>query len=273
MAVPHRLDRRLFLTELGRNSLAVALMGSGVVACSSSSDGGIVTQTTIRASTTLAGGVTTDVTTETTADETDSTTGPGERLRWEIASFGFVSAYVLARGSELAIVDTGVTGASDRFDPAFAALGVGWANVDHVVLTHLHNDHVGGLGAVLEAAPDALAYAGELDVSGIDSSRPLTAVNDGDEVFGLGIIGTPGHTPGHISVYDGETGLLVAGDALITEDARILGPNPRFTADLETADESVLRLAALDVETVLVGHGAPIEAGAGELLTILAASL
>ena len=110
-------------------------------------------------------------------------------------------------------------------------------------------------------------------VAGIEASRPLTAVNHGDEVFGLQIIGTPGHTPGHISVYDSETGLLVAGDALITDDARVLGPNPGFTADLETAHESVMRLAALAVDTVLVGHGAPIEAGAGELLTLLAASL
>lgn len=273
MALSHRLDRRLFLTEFGRNSVAVALMGAGVVACSSSSDGETVTRTTIRASTTLAGGVTTDLTTETLADETDSTTGPGERLRWEMASFANVSAYVLARGSELAIVDTGVSGGSDRFDPAFAAIGAGWDDVDHVVLTHLHPDHVGGLGAVLDAAPDALAYAGELDVGGIDASRPLTAVNDGDEVFGLRIIGTPGHTPGHISVYDSETGLLIAGDALITADAQILGPNPTFTADLETANESVMRLAALEVDTVLVGHGEPIETGAGELLAVLAAAL
>jgi glyoxylase-like metal-dependent hydrolase (beta-lactamase superfamily II) len=262
----------MFLAELGRRTFVVALMGAGVVACSSSSDGETVTQTTVRATTTRAGGVTTVTTGVTGAPESAATTGPGEPLRWEVASFGFVSAYVLARDSSLAIVDTGVSGSVDRFEPALAALAAGWGDVGHVVLTHLHPDHVGGLGAVLEAAPDAAAYAGELDVAGIDSPRTLIALNDGDEVFGLQIIGTPGHTPGHISVYDAGTGLLVAGDSLGTEGSEVVGPNPQFTADMETAAESVRRMATLDVDTVLVGHGPPVGPGAGDLLAQLAAS-
>jgi glyoxylase-like metal-dependent hydrolase (beta-lactamase superfamily II) len=273
MARLQRIDRRMFLVELGRRSFAVALMGAGVVACSSSSDGETVTQTTVRATTTRAGGVTTQTTTETGGAESASTTGPGEPLRWEVASFGFVSAYLLARGPSVAVVDTGVSGSVDRFDPALAALGAAWSDVDHVVLTHLHPDHVGGLGGVLEAAPDAAAYAGELDVAGIDSPRPLVSLNDGDDVFGLQVIGTPGHTPGHISVYDAGTGLLVAGDSLGTEGSQVVGPNPDFTPDLETAAESVRRMATLAVATVLVGHGPPVGPGAGDLLAQLAASL
>jgi glyoxylase-like metal-dependent hydrolase (beta-lactamase superfamily II) len=276
MANPDRLNRRLFITELGRRSVAVALLGTGVVACSSSSDGENVTQTTIRTTTTRSGSVTTEVTTEQVDDgeAPSTTTDAGEPLRWGIASFDFVSAYVLARGSELAIVDTGVSGSAGRFDPAFTALGAGWDAVDHVILTHLHGDHVGGLGAALEAAPDALAYAGELDVDGIDSPRPVTPVNDGDEIFGLRIIGTPGHTPGHISVFDGDTGLLVAGDALNTSDAlEILGPNPEFSSDMDTALDSVRRLATLGAATVVVGHGPPVESEAADKLNSLAAGL
>jgi len=273
MARLQRIDRRMFLAELGRRSFVVALIGAGVVACSSSSDGDTVTQTTVRATTTRADGVTTQTTTVTGGAQSASTTGPGEPLRWEVASFGFVSAYLLARGSSVAVVDTGVSGGVDRFEPALAALGAGWSDVDHVVLTHLHPDHVGGLGGVLEAAPDAAAYAGELDVAAIDSPRPLVALNDGDEVFGLQIIGTPGHTPGHISVYDAGSGLLVAGDSLGTEGSEVVGPNAEFTADLEAAAESVRRMAAFDVDTVLVGHGPPVGPAAGELLTQLAVSL
>lgn len=276
MAELHRLDRRLFLAEIGRKSLAVALMGAGVVACSSSSDGETVSQTTVRTTTTRDGGVATTVVTETTdggSAATDSTTGPGEPLRWETTSFGFVSAYVLARGREVAIVDTGVSGGVDRFDDAFAALGAGWGDVDHVMLTHLHGDHVGGLGGVLAAAPDARAYAGELDVAGIDSPRPLTPVGDGDEILGMQVIATPGHTPGHIAVYDAETGLLVAGDALNTDDGSITGADPAFTADLDVAAESIRRMAMLDVDTVLSGHGPPVGPGAGPLLSALAAEV
>lgn len=273
MAELQRVDRRLFIAELGHKTFAVALLGVGVVACSSSTDGETVSQTTIRASTSSAGTVTSAVTTQPLADGTDQTTGPGEELRWELVTFPSVAAYVLARGAELAIVDTGHSGETARFDDALGVLGAGWDDVDHVVVTHLHRDHAGGLSGVLEAAPAAIGYAGELDISGIDSPRALTSVGDGDEIFGLEIIASPGHTPGHISVYDPASGLLVAGDALTSEGADILGPNPQYTADLDTAHESVLRLAALDVDTIVVGHGPPIETRAGEKLVDLAASL
>ena len=267
----------MFITEFGKRSLAVAILGSGVVACSSSSDGETVTATTLRSTTTSSGRTTTTVTQVTTSDDSaapSTTTGPGEPLRWERVSFGFVSAYVLARGSELAIVDTGVSGGADRFDDAFAALSASWSDVDHVVLTHLHPDHIGGLGDVLAAAPDALTYAGEADVAGIASPRPLNTVNDGDEVFGLEIIGTPGHTPGHVAVYDAETRVLVAGDALIGADGdAIAGPSPQFSTDIDLANQSVLALAALPAETVVFGHGEPVVGGASALLAELASTI
>ncbi len=271
----HLISRRLLITEFGRRSLAAVVLGTGLAACSSSSNGAGVTATTIRTTTTRDGGTRTTVESSSVdeAEAPDSTTAPGEALRWERVSFDFVSAYVLARGSELALVDTGVSGGIDRFDGAFSALDVGWDDVDHVVLTHLHGDHIGGLGAVLGAAPDALAYAGTADVPGIDSSRELKGLEDGDEVFGLQIIGTPGHTAGHISVFDPESGLLVAGDALNGGDNEILGPNPSFTADLEMANASARRLVELDVRAALFGHGEPVVTNAGALMADLEATL
>jgi len=271
----HRLDRRTFLVDCGRRGLAVALLGTGVVACSSSSDGETVTTTTVRSTTTVAGRTTTTVaraeTTGTAAPT--STTAAGEALRWERVSFDFVSAYVVARGNGLAIVDTGVSGGADRFDEAFRTLGGGWTDVGDVVLTHLHPDHVGGLGEVLAAAPDARAHAGEADVAGIDSPRPLGPLVDGDEVFGLQVVATPGHTAGHISVFDTETGVLVVGDALTGDGAGIGGPNPSFSADHEQALASARALADLGAHTVLFGHGDPVEGGAAPLLADLAARL
>jgi glyoxylase-like metal-dependent hydrolase (beta-lactamase superfamily II) len=173
----------------------------------------------------------------------------------------------------VAIVDTGTGAIGTRFDDAFTALSVGWNDVDHVLLTHLHGDHVGGLGEVLEAAPDAKAYAGEADVAGIDSPRTLNPVNDGDEVFGLQIVGTPGHTAGHVSVFDSDAGLLVAGDALIGSDGTIGGPSPRFSADIDEANASVGALAGLAASTVVFGHGEPVETDVAASINSLAESL
>jgi glyoxylase-like metal-dependent hydrolase (beta-lactamase superfamily II) len=115
-------------------------------------------------------------------------------------------------------------------------------------------------------------YAGEADVSGITSETALKPVKDGDEVFGLQIIGTPGHTAGHVSVFDPSTGTLVAGDALRTTDG-LAGSDPQYTADAAQAAASIKRLAALNVKTILPGHGDPLTSGAADQLRKLAATL
>jgi glyoxylase-like metal-dependent hydrolase (beta-lactamase superfamily II) len=127
-----------------------------------------------------------------------------------------------------------------------------------VILTHKHPDHVGSLGAVVALAPDAAAYAGAEDIPDIGADPALSPLVDGDDVFGLRVVATPGHTPGHIAVLDPLGGLLVAGDALTVVDGRLTGPNPEFTPDMATAMESVAKLADLDLRTILVGHGDPV---------------
>jgi glyoxylase-like metal-dependent hydrolase (beta-lactamase superfamily II) len=94
-------------------------------------------------------------------------------------------------------------------------------------------------------------------------------VVEGDLVFGLEIIATPGHTPGHISVLDAAGGVLVAGDAINGSDGGVAGPNPEFTADMDTALRSVAKLATLSFDTVLFGHGQPVEGGADQAVAAL----
>ena len=98
-------------------------------------------------------------------------------------------------------------------------------------------------------------------------------MNDGEEIFGLQIIGTPGHTPGHISVYDPSGSLFVAGDALNNVESELTGPNPQFTPDMALASESVKKIAQLTFETALFGHGDPLEGGASTAIAELATTL
>ena len=195
----------MFLTELGRGTVAVAILGPTVVAaCVDSGEPAGVSEAIDDRRRPLD-----DDADTTGADASDGDANVDEgALRWEQVSLGFVSAYVLVRGNSAAVVDTGTPGSAMDILRGLRALNAGWDAVDHVILTHLHGDHVGGLGEVLGLAPDAAAYAGEADVAGIDSPRALLPVNDGDEVFGLQILGTPGHTPGHISVLDADSGTV-----------------------------------------------------------------
>jgi glyoxylase-like metal-dependent hydrolase (beta-lactamase superfamily II) len=187
-------------------------------------------------------------------------------------NLGFVSAYVLVRGREAAVVDTGVGGSADAIGEVLEDAGPGWDGVRHVMLTHKHPDHVGSISDVLDRAPKATAYIGADDLTDVDAPRPLSAMGDGDEVFGLQIVATPGHTAGHVAAFDADTSVLVAGDALTTMDG-LTGSSPQFTEDEAAAAASVRKLARLQPRTILVGHGDPLEDGAAAALRELASAL
>lgn len=78
------------------------------------------------------------------------------------------------------------------------------------------------------------------------------------------VISTPGHTPGHISLYLRREKTLIAGDALTAEDGRLMGPPPPpHTLDTTTAWQSVGRLAELDVERIVCYHGGIVDEDPG----------
>jgi glyoxylase-like metal-dependent hydrolase (beta-lactamase superfamily II) len=190
---------------------------------------------------------------------------------WHRVDLSSVSAYLLIRGSEAAIVDLGNPNSGKAIEAGLTAAGVGWDAVRHIILTHRHLDHAGGTAEVAPKVTAASLYSGAADLAAINSPTPLKPVNDGDEIFGLQIIGTPGHTAGHVAVFDPSTGVLAAGDALRTTQG-LAGPDPGYTADMTQAAASVRKLAALKVRTILPGHGAPLTSGAAEALAALAAA-
>ncbi len=266
-----RLSRRAFLKDMGRGTLAVAILGVGVVACSSDSEGSTSAPTTAGGSGTSTTSGDGTLTTTTEAETPPAATGA---VSWERVIVGNVSAYLLARGTEVALVDTGNPGSAPVIEQSLSTIGLGWSNVGHVILTHLHGDHIGSLGPVMDSASAADGYAGEADIPAMSASpRPIIAIGDDDQVFGLDIIETPGHTAGHVSVLDSVGGLLVAGDALFGEGGGVVGSLPRFTADLTQADESVKKIAGLQFDAVVFGHGDPIVGGADAAVAALAASL
>jgi glyoxylase-like metal-dependent hydrolase (beta-lactamase superfamily II) len=243
------VTRRTFLTHLGRGGIAISVV-------SFVGSGRILAQSPMAPASPGASGM--------------PAGSPGPTA-WHRVNLGFVSAYLLERGGEVAVVDTGVEGSEQAIADGLTAIGLGWDAVGHVILTHQHPDHAGSTTAVLEAAPMATGYAGAADIPGITSPRPLTAVEDGEHVFDLRIVTTPGHTPGHIAVLDEIASVLVAGDALVTEAGAVAPPPAEFTADMAEAMASIAKLGSYPFETLLVGHGDPIEGGASALVAALGA--
>jgi len=126
--------------------------------------------------------------------------------------------------------------------------------------------------AVLAAAANATAYAGEADIAQLPV-QTVQAVGDGDEVFGLHIIHTPGHTAGHICVLDPVGSLLIAGDALTNEGGSLALPSAQFTANVEEAIASIQKLAGMNFDKLVVGHGEELSSGASDAVAQLASTL
>jgi glyoxylase-like metal-dependent hydrolase (beta-lactamase superfamily II) len=259
------IDRRTFVADLGRGGLAFAVLG--IAACGPAATGSAVPSRSL-ATAGASAGSTPDSTASAAASGSATASGPA----WSRVNLGFVSAYILVHGGEAAIVDTGVEGSGDAIAAALTGIGLDWPAVGHVILTHNHGDHAGSAADILDRASHATGYAGAEDIAGIAVPRALTPVQDGDTVFDLQVITAPGHTAGSIAVLDPAAGgILVAGDALGTSGGAPSLPSSQFTEDMEQARASIIKLGNLAFETLLVGHGDPIESGAAALVAQLGA--
>ncbi|MCE7984940.1 MAG: MBL fold metallo-hydrolase [Caldilinea sp. CFX5] len=238
---------------LGRRGLAIAIGGSGLVtAC-------VQPQAVTRQGT--------------VPPPTPTPLAQLDPVEYQRVIAQFVNAYVLIRGNEAALVDTGLPGTGAQFADVLTGAGLDWNAVKHLIITHYHQDHVGAMGEVMAAAPGATIYAGAEDIPQIETAHTIQAVADGDEVFGLQIITTPGHTAGHISILDPVGSLFVAGDALVNNENTLAVSPAQFTADMAMAQESVKKIATFTFEKAVFGHGDPIESGASAAVAELAQSL
>ena len=84
------------------------------------------------------------------------------------------------------------------------------------------------------------------------------ALRDGDELpfcGGIQVIHTPGHTPGHISLYHKGSKTLIAADSMFCFNGKLRGPIAHVTPDLEQAVRSLEKYLAYDVENAVCYHG------------------
>lgn len=190
----------------------------------------------------------------------------------------------------ITLVDTGMIGQFEGLESALEQEGVQLADIKRIILTHQDIDHIGNLGALLDAIPGLEVWAHADEVPYIKGEKPLIkftperisllpepvhsqakqllsqlpeieisrVLEDGDMLplqGGIQVIHTPGHTPGHICLYFRESEFLLAADELRVVDDELVGPAPPVTPDMPEALRSLKRLTGLKLNKVLCYHG------------------
>ncbi|QPQ30754.1 MBL fold metallo-hydrolase [Lysinibacillus sp. JNUCC 51] len=172
------------------------------------------------------------------------------------------------------LIDTGFPRQIEDLRVAMEKVGVSFDKLKVIILTHQDIDHIGSLPEILqEYGRNIKVYAHELDKPYIQGDLPLLkdghienppkgkvngTLTDGQELSycgGIRVIHTPGHTPGHISLYLKQSKTLIAGDSMYSVDGIIGGIHVPTVLDLKEARLSLKKYLDLDIESLVCYHG------------------
>ena len=186
-----------------------------------------------------------------------------------------INAYLLGD----VVVDAGTKGTAKRLIKALHGHAVG----AHA-LTHGHIDHAGGSRRLVDAY-DVPVWVGQRDRADVESGRPAApetwarpmmahlrcepvpvarSLHEGDDLgHGFTVLETAGHSDGHVAFWRESDRTLVLGDVFLNMHVVTTVPGlhepPRiFTRDPQRNRDSARRLAALEPELALFGHGPPL---------------
>lgn len=213
---------------------------------------------------------------------------------WQVVALGNV---FIVEHDGLVLVDCGVKDKVDRVLAGIEASGHAPTDVRAIYVTHYHDDHIGNLGRLAEVTKaSVVAPATEAEVIRSGSATPpkktrgllgqifvrlgSTApqdpapvdqeVNAGNTLpDGTQVIGTPGHTAGHVSYL-----LPVNGGTLFTGDAAVnlfLKPDiAPLNEDFAAAEQSFVSLGKHDYNMAAFGHGRSITSDASQKIAAAA---
>jgi hydroxyacylglutathione hydrolase len=191
---------------------------------------------------------------------------------------GIWTGCLLSRKKQPLLIDSGADAAGvDRYIvPALRTLGLAVADLEFLLATHTHADHIGGharlreLGVrrigVFEQGADKLReplkYNKLIRASFPEHSAPPAAkldgvepdflFRDGDAIAGLTVLATPGHDSDSVSFFDPAGGTLFTGDSVQGNGTVTLGC--ALYMDLPAYEASLRRLLTLPLQRVVTGH-------------------
>ena len=201
--------------------------------------------------------------------------------------------YLIIDPDGLTLIDAGLPGNHKKILKYISDLGHTPTDLKRIIITHADIDHIGSLSA-LKKASGAQILTSKIEAEAMAQGKPSRQIQSGmvlrkvlmgimlhfmppiaveaDVILnegqilpvlgGLRVVETPGHTPGHISLFSPSTGILFTGDSIVTQEGVLVRSVKANTWDEAKADESARKQAALGAQIVCPGHGAVVkEAG------------
>jgi len=205
---------------------------------------------------------------------------------------------LLKSEGDLVLVDCGYPNFLPQLSEAMNAHGYELEELTALFITHQDDDHMGAAAALKRLYPHIEIVTSELEapyVTGekrnlrlVQAEAVLASMPEAHKPFGREFVArmerlepvkvdrtvkygerlpwaggceimmTPGHTPGHASLYLEPFGFLITGDAAVVENDELVIANPQFCLDLETAKASLEQLKKLPVKQYLCFHGGRI---------------
>lgn len=129
---------------------------------------------------------------------------------------------------------------------------------EKMLLKHTPDSIDQAVSAIPAEVPDEWRQAFRQVLENPPKAKVDTLLADGERLpfcGGLTVIYTPGHTPGHISLYHESSHTLIAADALVVADGLLQAPDPQQCADFAQAKRSLSKFAAFDIKAVICYHG------------------
>lgn len=197
------------------------------------------------------------------------------------------------------LVDCGYVGSLPKIEAALRQHSLPPSAVTHIVITHQDHDHMGAAAAFKAKYPEARVLASDVEapyISGLkkplrldQAERLQETLPENQQEFGRAfcrmlrsvepvqidqhltpgellpfcggcrVLPTPGHTPGHISLYLPEFDTIITGDAIALENGNPALANPRFTLDTEKAAASMHLLLSHPARKLICYHGGLFE--------------
>ncbi|WP_278538947.1 MBL fold metallo-hydrolase [Fusobacterium varium] len=218
----------------------------------------------------------------------------------------FIYPVIIQSDKENILIDCSTSGSLPLLEKEAEKNNFDLSNLTKIIITHHDHDHMGGLYEIKGKYPHIQVVSSLIEKPYIEGTKkslrleqaekiyptlseaekinaeyfhnilksikhvPVDITIDGDKELdwcgGIKIIATPGHMPGHISIYSREFKTLITGDAMVAQKGELFIANPQYTLDMKEAIKSIEKFLDYDIQQIVCYHGGLVK---GDITSIL----